>query len=199
MPSSGDHFRAIVGWTMPEQVDAANVLAFKMVSGTCTDSEFQTALAAYLTTAYGYLQGVVHNNVDIAEVKVVEVTWSVASWITTRLVGTISPSFTSTDSGEMLPHACSGVIVMPTSVPKRRGRVNIPGLTEAQQSDSLWVSGCATAMANFGAALRTGFSPGAGSANYYVLGNDGTSSYPGVASVNGLVGSQRSRKPGVGI
>ena len=123
MPTAGDTYRAIVHWVMPEQVDAVNVLGLKILAGTCTDAELMTTLATYLTTAYAFLQTFIHDQVDIADAKIVKVVWSGTAWVTDQIVGTIFPTFTATVPTDMLPHACSAVVTMPTAVPKRRGRI----------------------------------------------------------------------------
>lgn len=196
---AGDLFRIAQHITMPEQVDAYNVLGVRCESGTCTEAEFLTAAATWVTGLYANLQGVIHNQVDLAEGTLNQVVWSVDAWVVDRLIGTILPSFTPTDANDMLPHAVAGVISFPTDIPRKFGRVFIPGLSEVQQADSLLVSGAATALANFATALRTAFTAGSASFLYRVLGQGGLFDDTTGFSVNGLVGSQRKRKPGVGI
>lgn len=196
---SGDTLRLALNWTMPEQVDAYNILGLRCISGTCTEAEFLTACASWVNTAYQTLQSVIHNQVDLAAGTISEVTWSGTEWVVARLIGTILPTFAATNANQMLPHACSGVVVFPTATPKKRGRVNIPGLTEEAQSDSLLTAGTATALGNFATALRTSFNPGTAVMRYNVLGKGGVASTSEGFDVNGIIGSQRRRKPGVGI
>ena len=195
----GALLRLILTYDMPESQEAQNVLGLGMTGGQATDAQFLTACATWVNGAYGTLQGIMHNNVDLYEGKVIKVIWSGTAWITDRLIGTLFPTFTATDGTDMLPHAVSGVVTMPTIVPKKRGRINIPGITEANQGDSLLGAGAATAMANFATAIRTPFSAGTGTVYYTILGKGGASHTSTGYSLPGVVGSQRRRKPGLGI
>jgi hypothetical protein len=196
---AGDIMRAAVNWVMPEQVDAYNVLGLVCYQGTCSDSDFLTSCATWMTSAYSALQGVIHNQVDIATARITQVTWSGTEWIVTRVIGTIFPTFAATDANDMLPHAVAGVVTFPTAIPTRRGRIFVPGLSEVQQADSLLVAGAATALGNFAGLIRTAFHPTGGDVSYYVLGKGGTASVSTGFQVNGLTGTQRKRKPGIGI
>lgn len=197
--ATGNIFRVVVHWAMPEQVDANNVLGLICASGSCTDAELLTAVAAWLTTAFGYLQGAMHNQVDLADARVVQVVWSGAEWITNRVLGTVMPTFAATDANDMLPHAVSPHVTFNTLAPTRKGKVKLTGFSEVQQADSILLAGAATAMGNFASALLTPLSPGSASCNYVVLGDDGQARNSTGALVRGIVGSQRQRRPGVGI
>lgn len=197
--SADEKFRAVISFDMPESQVAQIVLGLLCVSGTCTDAQLLTAAATWIQTAFDYLDGIVHDQVAITDCVISEVAWNVTYWEVQRLVGTCFPTFVPTNADEMLPHACSAVVTMPTIKPKKRGRINVPGLAEDQQSDSLLISGAATALANFGNAIKTAFAPGSASMLYSVLGKAGTVNGADSVAVNGVVGSQRRRKPGVGI
>jgi len=199
MPSADDVYRAAVHITLPEQVDAYNILGLKCIAGSCTDAEFLAAAATYIQNVYATVDDVLQQNVDLAETTITKVVFSVDKWIVDALVGTFLPTFTATETGDMLPHIMAMVLTLPTAIPKKRGRVFIPGLSEEHQDDSLLDSTAATALGNFGTTLRSGFTAGGASFNYHVLGNDGLATYPTSFVVNGIMGSNRRRKPGVGI
>lgn len=196
---AGDIFRLAQHITMPEQVDAFNVLGIRCESGTCTEAEMLTAAATWVTGLYANLQAVMSDQVDLAEGTLNEVIWSVDQWVVNRLIGTILPAFTATGVSDMLPHAVAGVVSFPTDIPRKFGRVFIPGLTENEQGDSLLSAGAATALGLFAADLRTAFTAGTASFLYRVLGKAGLFDDTTGFSVNGILGSQRKRKPGVGI
>lgn len=195
----GDKLRLALEFEMPEEQKAMNILGLSMTSGTATDAQFLTAAATFITTCYATLQGVIHNQVDINDGIINTVVWSGTAWVVDRLIGTILPTFSPTDAADMLPHACAAVVTMPTILPKKRGRIFLPGFSEVQQSDSLWVAGAATAMANFATAIRAGFTAGTGLVQYVVLGKAGGSNGTTGFDVGGVVGSQRRRKPGIGM
>jgi len=197
--TSGDIFRLVVGYEMPNEQEASNVLGLKINSGTGTDLEMAAAAAAFITSLYANLQGVIHNQVDLAECRLVEVTWAGAEWITARVLGTFSPAFTPTDANDMLPHAVAPVITLPTLDPKRKGKVKLTGFSEVQQAESDLVTGAKTAMSNFAVDLRAGFTAGTAAVEYAVLGDDGAARSSTGYIIRSIVGSQRSRKPGIGI
>lgn len=197
--AADDVIRVAVEYDMPESQKAFNVLGMKCISGTCTDLELLTALATYVNGAWATLAGSIHNQVELASCRVTKMSWQTTEWVVSAVLGSFIPSFTPTDANDMLPHAVSGVIVMPTVKPTSRGRINIPGIGEDRQADSLLTSAGATALANFAVAIRTAIAPGTASLYYAVLGNDGTARTSTSADVNGILGSQRRRKPGVGI
>jgi hypothetical protein len=197
--NADDHFRLALEWSMPELQSAYNILGLTCESGTSSDAAFLTSAASWVTTAFATVQGIIHNQVDIEAGIINQVTWSGTEWVVSRLIGTILPTFTATDANDMLPHAVAGVITFPTATPRKWGRVFVPGLSEVQQADSLLIAGAATALANLGTALMTAFTPGSASCRYAVLGKGGNVDLPTALQVNGLVGSQDRRKPGVGI
>ena len=196
---AGNLMRLVLTWDMPEEQTAQNVLGLGMTGGECTDAQLLTAAATWVSNAFATVQGIVHDQVDLVDADVSKVIWSGASWVTDRVIGSFIPTFAATDATQMLPHAVAGVITFPTIVPKKRGRVFVPGLSEGQQSDSLLVSGASTALGNLAVALRTGFSAGTGTVLYTILGILGQSHVSTGFRVNGLTGTQRRRKPGVGV
>ena len=196
--SAGDVVRAAVRFSMPESAEAYNVLHFLCTSGTCDDSDLLTALDTWITALYDKVKGIIHNGVTVEDVDVVKVAWDTDHWETVALIGNILISLAGTDANDMLPHAVAAVATLPTIKPKRRGRVFVPGLTEVQQSDSLLVAGAATAMGLFAAWLRTLITSSGASLYYTVAGKGGTTNLSTGYDINGIVGSQRRRKLGVG-
>lgn len=195
----GDIFRIAQHITMPEQVDAYNVVALLNGVGTCTDAQLLTNVAAWLSAAYVYLQAQIHDQVDLAEGRVARMAWSGTEWIVSEIIGTILPAFTATNADEMLPHAVAPYVTFDTLAPTRKGKVKLMGFAEDQQSDSILVAGAATQMALFGAQMRTVVASGTALLDYCILGDDGTARVTTAAIVRGIVGSQRQRRPGVGI
>lgn len=197
--SSGDIFRAALKYSMPDTQTAYNVLGFMCTAGSCTDTELLTALDSLLVTALAYIAGNIFSGVDVDEARVTGMVWTAGEWVVDRLVGSIVPTFTPTDANHMLPHAVAGVITLPTAHPRRRGRVFIPGLTENQQVASDLEPGAVTSLTSFASALTTVMTPGSANVSYHVLGSDGLARPATTYVVNSLVGSQRKRKPGIGV
>lgn len=197
--SAGDIFRVVVGYEMPEEQLAANVIGLLVASGTCTDAQLLAAVATFIGTVYQTVQGAISVNVDLAETRLVKMLWSGTEWITSAVIGSFTPTFTSTDVADMLPHAVSPTATFPTADPKRKGKVKLAGFTELQQDESMLETGAITALVNFATALRAGFAAGSAVVGYAVLGDDGTARPSTGYIIRNVMGSQRSRKPGVGI
>lgn len=197
--SAGDVLRIALEWGMPEEQKAYNVLGLLCTTGTTADAALLVAMATWVNGAYNYLETAISDQVTQSEVKVVRVTWSVAKWVTDTVIGTFIPSFVSTRTDDMLPHAVASNITFPTLKPTSRGRIFTPGHTEDMQDGGLLVASCATALANFANDILTPFTSDTASLSYAILGNDGQARVPTGARVNGLTATQRRRKPGVGI
>lgn len=197
--TTNDVLRIALHFVAPEQVDAYNIIGLKCVSGTCTETQLQGAVAAWLSTAYVFMQGNIHDQVDLAEGRIAKMTWSGTEWITSAIIGTVLPNFTATNADDMLPHAVAPYVTFDTEAPTRKGKIKLLGFGEDQQADSILSGAAATAIANFANAIRTSISAGSASLVYAILGDDGVARETTAATVRGIVGSQRQRKPGVGI
>lgn len=197
--SVDDVFRVALEWSMPELTKAFNVLGFRCSSGSCTDGELLTALDALFVTALAYIAGNTYSTSDVEEGRVSKMEWVAGAWEVAQVLGVITPTFTPTDGTDMLPHAVAGVITLPTAHPRRRGRIFLPAMTEAQQDKSILESGAVTAFTNFANAITAVMTPGSANVSYAVLGSDGVARHATTYVVNSLVGSQRRRKPGIGV
>lgn len=197
--SSGDVLRVAQLFEGPEQVDAYNVLGLRCTAGTCTDAEVLAAISTWLNTAYGQIVNMISNQVTMSTGRVAKMAWSGTEWVVSNIIGTVLNPVTFNETTDMLPHAIAAVPVFYTAKPTSRGRINIFGAGEAEQEDGLWNSTAVTLLTNFCGAIRTVLSPGSASLYYAVLGDDGVARTTTSATVNDVPGSQRRRKPGVGI
>jgi hypothetical protein len=199
MPQIGDIYRAVLHWTLPEQVDAYNVLGLEVTAGSCSGGQLLTAAAAFLTDVVAELEDSIEANVDLVDCKLSKMIWTGVKWEVDVLLGPFFPTFAASGSDELLPQLVAAVTTFPTNVPKRRGRISWPGFDESQQKDGLLLEAAATRMATAAALLLLGFEAGDADVAYTILGHDGTTTIPDTASVNGVCGTQRRRKPGVGV
>ena len=197
--SSGDIIRVAQHITMPEQVDAYNILALVCTTGTCTDEQLLTNLEAWVAAAYDNLTQSMSSAVDLAEGRVARMEWQVTEWIVTEIIGTILPTFTGLNESGMLPHAVSPYVTFDTAAPTRKGKIKLTGFAEDRQEDSILETAAATAMALFVTDIRTALGSGSALLSYCVLGDDGSARVSTAGTVRGIVGSQRQRRPGVGI
>jgi hypothetical protein len=196
---AGDKFRLTVEWLMPELTKAYNVLGMMCTAGSATDSELKSAADLWAVTAYGWLAAHISDEVDMGDFRLFEVQFSEGEWETVRVLDQWAATFTPTSGYDMLPHAVAGVVTFPTANPKRRGRVFIPGLTEIANVNSLVQASVLTGLGAFGNDLLTTMLPGTANVSYHVLGDDGVARAATGYSVNTLFGSQRRRKPGIGV
>lgn len=197
--SANDVFRVAVRWSLPDLVTAYNILGLLCTAGSATDAELLTAIDAWLVTAYAYLQTNISTLADIEEARVSRMAYAAGEWSVSEILGTEYPIFTSTDSAQMLPHAVSLVTTFPTAVPTRKGKVFLPGFTEDATNKSDVNLGLLPVIGNFATALTTVLLPGTATVWYAILGDDGVARLPTAYRVNTLSGTQRRRKPGVGI
>lgn len=200
MANPGDIFQAAQRFTMPEGVEAYNVYAFELTDGSATDAEILTAIGAKMLAAYGDLQASIANVVDMQECKVTQVIWQVSEWIMFRLVGSILNPVTFTNVNDMLPHAVAAPVTFNTTRPRTAGRKFIPGLSEVDQDESILSAGVLTNLANYAAEIVAPQLAGsAANLRYRILTSSGDAIAQSAYTINDVVGSQRRRKPGVGV
>lgn len=102
---------------------------------------------------------------------------------------------------EMLPHQDAGVVKFFTSVARSIGKKFIFGLVETAQNESIWIGAVVTAMAAFAAAFDAPLSPGAIDflpGNFNIV-TEVFRQWNGTVEANAITGSQRRRRPGIGI
>lgn len=197
--AAGDVFRLAQHFEGPEQVQAFNILALKCVTGTCTDAELLAAASTWLKAAYDECIDLISDQVTMSECRVTRMIWSVNKWLVTELIGSVLNPSTFAETTDMLPHAVAAVPVFATAKPTSRGRVNIFGVGESEQEDGLWNSTAVADITAFAGDLRSVLAPGSATLYYAILGDDGTARTTTSAVVTDVPGSQRRRKPGVGI
>lgn len=199
---AGNIIKVVANLSMPDEVLAQNVF-YWIVSGdaTSTDAFFITKVEDWLEAFYGELAGRISGAVDLQEASVQEVEFdAVDGWVVVRNIGTANPSVTFSATGDMLPHAGAAIITAQTAVPTRRSRKSIPGCVEAEIDNSTVTSTLLTALANAAVEWISDFAIATGIVCISVLLSELGITIPLVgASVPDILGSQRRRKPGVGV
>lgn len=198
----GTILKAVSTMDMPENVKAQNVWYYKLVGVNPISDEdaldaIQTGVEAFFTD----LIAAISSSCTLDDIIVHEWEWDVEEgWQTGRFVGVRVISVTFTGTLQMLPHAVAAVITAFTEAVKRRSRKSVAGMTEDTQQDSIWSGTALTALAL--AAIQW-------LSNLVILGSDQLE--PGLggsdggwwpflsALVSAIAGSQRQRKPGIGI
>ena len=199
MPTQGDIFEATVNFLYDNDQKAVNVYDLVIGAGTCTDGELLTGCASFMTAAYANLLSRMRSTIDLQDCVVNELIWSVNEWIVTRNVGICFPTFTATDTLDMLPHSCAALVEFPTNVPRVVGKKYIPGFTEGTQDESDIAPAVITQLSDYALDIISGFAAGTASVLYTILRKTGTFVVPDTAYISPIFSTQRRRKPGVGV
>lgn len=198
----GTVLKAVSTEDLPGTVKAQNVWYWKLVGvNPISDTAAMDAIVDAIEAFFTDLATRTQENITLDDVIVHE--WefdAVEGWQTGRFIGVRELSVVFTNVLQMLPHAVAAVITAFTQDVKRRSRKSIAGLTEDTQDSSAWSGDTVTALA--AAAVEW-------LANRVILGSDqlepGLAGYDGLwyplvsALVSSITGSQRQRKPGIGI
>lgn len=197
-----DLLQARVFFDMPEQVISECTFAYKAdLAAPQTDATVLAAIDAQMDDMWTNLVTQITEDVQLDHMELREMAWVTDVWEVVRHIGESIPGVTFTSIVEMLPHAVAPYITADTLIPKTRGRKFIPGFTEAQQVDSVLIAGAVTALAAFALDyIGTISIDGSNFLIPVVLSVvDGLARNLTSTNVSDIVGSQRRRKPGVGI
>lgn len=198
MPTAGDYYELAMHFLIDGEEDVFNIYNYAVTSGTCTDAELLTALAAAMTTAYGFLSAQVSNNVNDQSSQVNKMIWSGAAWVVDRLIGLIFPTINFANAGDTLPYTTSPLVSFPTVLPRVVGKKYLPPFGEDRQDATVINATDLVSMVSYGNAIRTVMTPGSASVSYVVLTKTGGSVGPNATVAEALMSTQKRRKPGVG-
>lgn len=199
---AGTTLRAVAELIMPASTVAQNVYvaSFNDTGGSNADQDVVDDMVDWCNAMYLQLVDQMNDTVLPGEVKVYE--WDPIGLDWDEL-GSGTMTFVTANVSQMLPHGVAAVITGRTFNPDVNGRKFFAGFGEDMCSGSNLTGAALTALLLAGAQWLTTFT---GTAT-------GSTFYPGVWSVvdsafrrfvdnlivNGIVGYQRRRKPGVGI
>lgn len=200
--SPGTILKAVSEMTMPGEHKAQNVWYWRLNSeGDQSEATILTHIAAKLNAIFAEIEDHIHADVTLDTVTVNEWVWDeVEGWETGIYIGEAALADAFVGAGDMLPHAVAATVTASTTDVNRRSRKSFAGFTETTQDDSKLSVAVVTAVA--AAALEwvtaqvilgsDNLDPGLG-------GSDGVFYPLAVALVADILGSQRRRKPGLGI
>lgn len=198
----GTILKAVSTMDLPLETKAQNVWYWRLVGiNPISDEDALSAIETAVENFFGELTGAIKSTITLDDAIVHEWEYSVElGWHTGRLVGVKDLDVTFVNTDEMLPHAAAAVMTAYTDDVKKRSRKSIAGFAEDTQEASEWAGGTIASLVL--AALEW-------LANQVILGSDQLEpGLPGkdgdwwpfiAALVSGIVGSQRQRKPGIGI
>ena len=199
--SSGTVLKVVASMLFPDSVIAQNVFNV-VVTDLVTSDEGEDVLAdciTWLEDMYTHFLAQIANDVTTSEATVYEYDSGEDDW---DEVGTDTWSVTFTNANEMLPHGIAVVVHARTVDPDTLGTKYIGGFTEDAQNNSNVGAGVITDMVDFLAEWVTPFVGVETGGTFGPVIWSPTDTTPRVMSgtgyVNGQVGYQRRRKPGVG-
>jgi len=130
-----------------------------------------------------------------------KIEWNGVYWETTTLIGTRTITGVVGGSAvDMLPHACAPYITANTDDVKKRARKYFMGFADDQSDASTLDSAAYSALINLATEWLTDIIVEAGTELVPALaGLGGAEKLLLTAIVSNLIGSQRRRKPGVGV
>lgn len=162
-----------------------------------TDASIMADIADLISEAFQTIDQYISDNVDAVDMAFYNVTQDepvgVVAWGGGYSGGT--------GTGEALPTHDTALVLLPTSVKRRIGRIYLPTMTEGAQGSGAWVAGVVTAVDAFGSYLTTAQVGGVfgGTYRYTVYGrSDGSQSWPTLVRLAPRVAVQRRRKRGRG-
>lgn len=137
---------------------------------------------------------------DSMEVDVVEWDETEQEFLTTQTIGERSPSVTFTEVTEALPNQMAATMGAYTTYPKVRGRKAFPGFAENAADVGTLTTAAATALSGALAEYLGDITISAGNTLSPGVASKSTEAFRAFGSgwINTILGSQRSRKPGVG-
>ena len=205
--NDGDVVKVVLKIDCPDVQIAMNVFYWQLDDGVPDNpsvAQLMSALDVKMTALCDDVKGVMNSDFDFDEFTAEKVEWNGSYWETTENLGVQDLSISGTSASHAVPHAVAGVITGKTSRPQTRGRKFLNGLLEASIDNSTLESAIITALTAYGIEwLANQGIVGSAAFVPVVLGQSGPSAgliYPLLsAAIAGVVGSQRSRKPGVGV
>ena len=200
--SSGTILKVVASMLMPDNVIAQNVFYAVVTDLLTSDDEDDVVadLVTWVEAMYTELDVYVSTDIASSDIKVYEYDPTDDDWDEVG-TDTWTDSFASAD--DMLPHGVAAIAHAKTIDPDTQATKYLPGWGEGSCVESDLSAGAQTAIANFcgvwtapfgGTATGGDFSPGVWSTVGVVF-----KLFNEAFVVNGVVGYQRRRKPGVGI
>ena len=123
MPTVGDLFRVVVPFDITAVGKAANVIAFEVIDGTCTDAELLAGVETWLESVYGEWLGLCRNTMSHEEATCWEMSYSAPDWEVSRIVGYFTPDVTYTEISENVPIGIAALVTTKTVKPRTFGRL----------------------------------------------------------------------------
>lgn len=204
MPAiDGDVIKAVAEFVLPDGVIGQNVFWFQAdLTAQANNPALEDAVKNYLDDFYAYLDDYMCDDVYVnpCEISRMEYDTLTYKWVVAAQIGFVTPTLSLTNSDDPAPNVVAPSVIGKTNRPKSRGRKQLLGFVETAFLDNDVLTGVLTALGNAAAVYIT-------DTTVSTLG----SLVPGVVrrgidefwkfiegEANSIVGTMRTRKPGVG-
>jgi hypothetical protein len=200
--SSGELIKAVATHELDAGVISQSVW-YWVYEGVSDQSynDIMVGLVGKLQTLYALMNSVITDDSQLTDLVVNKWLYSFAEgWHTGALIGLDTLSSNFAGGTDAFPQAVAAVVTGFTQLPRVRSRKSIGGWLESAASDSTVLSTGLTALANFLGGWLQSLDLGGGELLVPVVPKTGGGwEYLLYGLVSGLMGSQRQRKPGIGI
>lgn len=200
--AQGTGLKCVVTLTLPANVIAQNIFYFQVIGiNPIDEAAALTTIASAMNAIYATIEDYVVSTATLDTVKVHEWDWDpVEGWETGTYIGEAALADNFAGVGDMLPHAVAATITGKTPNVKTRSRKSFAGLTEASSSGSTLAGPVITALVAAAVQwLLTRTIIGSDALDPVVPDKYGEFAALIVALVSEILGSQRQRKPGIGV
>jgi len=199
---TGDIIRVVANISLPDEVDAVNIWDWKRVDTLVPapeNGDVTAALASKLVAIYGEIENNMSDLVTVVSATNYKMGYELGQWVVSELLGVEAIGVQGNDVNEMLPHGVAGLITLPTTTSKTRGRKFFAGLSENATADGTWIAAAVTAMLAAAAEYAADISVvGEFIMRPVLLSTKGNVLTYNAYAANGTPSYQRRRKPGVG-
>lgn len=200
----GDFIRLLMNWTLDDGTLCQNKFDFvaQFVSPEA-DSIVVDDIETWVEGAYGNLSSYLLNSMTQDLCLVEELEWSEVEgeWVKVRDVGSFTPTIAFNDANEGLPNQSSAFVTYNTARPRTRGRTFLPPFGEDAQDSSFLTGAVVSALVLFAADAIDTIDIDLLEKLVRVVLRTAVHDYRGLtaAVVTNVLGSQRRRRPGVGV
>ena len=201
--ANGDILKVTMEVTLDDGTIAQNVFRLEaQLAAPQADLTVVNAIEVWIEDCYNELSSELVDEITQNLCSVDEESWNavLGAWEVTRNVGLFTPTVTYGNLSDPLPNACAATATFDTDRPRSNGRKGMFPFGEDQQGSGFLEPSTLTAMAGFAAEVLAG-----------ILLSPFNNLVPGIirvgvdaflpfisASVTNVLGSQRTRKPGIG-
>jgi hypothetical protein len=199
----GEYLIAIAEMLLPDNVKAQCRFSFRAdLTATATNAQIEDAVESYFDDFFGDYVTYISDDISFnpGAISTMEFDEELGQWLVAQVIGEATPDVSPTNTDGIFPNAVAGTVTAKTVRPKSNGRKALPGLVGTAAVDNNLVAG---ALADLVDVATDYIDPEAvGAIGELVPGilRVGVNQFRAFTSgaANEILGSMRTRKPGVG-